>query len=525
VNRLWKFAGGVRLKGFKHLSNSGEINKLALPKTLIIPLRQHIGAPSEPIVTIGDYVLKGQVIAQGNGFISAPIHASSSGTVTAIKPQPTAHPSALEEDCIVIRTDGKDQWIETTVNNNINTNNISEQRQRIRDAGIVGLGGAVFPSAAKLKPTRAINTLIINGAECEPYITCDDALMRKHAIEVIYGAMLVFKIVDAKEIVIGVEDNKPEAIETLKKTLNKLLADSNDYKSIAVIAVPTIFPAGGEKQLIKTLTGKEVPSKGLPYEVGVVCINIATTVAIYHAINYQRPLISRIVTVTGDNVGLPGNYNVLFGTPIDFLLKETQTKLRGSERVLQGGPMMGNEIVNLESPVTKASNCILIKKSTAESLNRVTLPCIRCGQCALVCPMKLLPQQLYWHSRNKAFEELEKYHIGDCIECGCCSVACPSNLELVHYFKFAKTAISGQVRDKTSADIARIRSEARNNRIERIERERIEKNAKRKADRKKSRSRVKKQNDITTSNSSMTEETSADDIVNDTGVESTVNAI
>jgi len=313
--------------------------------------------------------------------------------------------------------------------------------------------------------------------------------MRYHADSIIQGALLLARIIKPHEIVIAVEDNKPEAYQSLVNTVDKLkLAGVMAVSIIKVTQVPTIFPAGGEKQLIKVVTGKEVPSGSLPYEIGVVCLNVGTTAAIHDALYEGKPLVSRIMTVTGEGVRSPGNYRVLLGTPIDYVLQKADLK-DNDVAVIMGGPMMGVAVADKSVPIVKAANCLLVKNSQQVRQPVASMPCIRCGQCASVCPMKLVPQQLYWHARSKSFDKLASYHIDDCIECGCCQVVCPAKLPLVHYFRFAKSELKAQERERKKADVSRLRSESRLLRLEKIRQEQEERKAQRKANRKRAASR------------------------------------
>lgn len=503
--RKKKLYGGIKLPGFKSLSNTSGIKALPLPPLLAIPLKQHIGEPAKPVVTVGERVLKGQVIAETSGYISAPVHASSSGFVVAIEARPIPHTADIKEPCIIIHTDGKDEWhpaIEPVAKPLKLP--AAEIRRRISGAGVVGLGGAVFPSAVKLKPTREIETLLINGVECEPYITCDDVLMRYKANTIIQGALLLAKIIKPHEIVVAIEDNKPEAYQSIVNEVEKLnTAGVTAVSIVSVVQVATIFPAGGEKQLIRVITGKEVPSGSLPYEVGIVCLNVGTTAAIYDALYHGHPLVSRVMTVTGDGVRSPGNYQVLLGTPIDFVLQQVGAVNHNDTSIVMGGPMMGIAIANQSAPVVKAANCLLIKNEWQIRQPVASMPCIRCGQCASVCPMKLVPQQLYWHAHSKSFDKLANYHIDDCIECGCCQVVCPAKLPLVHYFRFAKSEIKAQERERKKADVSRLRSETRLLRLEKIRQEQEQRKARRKANRKRTSSRkdASVQNESVKSNS------------------------
>ena len=480
MKKLWRFRGGVKLAGYKQLADASQIKSLPIPPRLILPLRQHIGDSTEPLVAVGDKVYKGQLLASSSAFISAPVHASSSGVVIDIDKYPVPHQSGLAELCMVIETDGADTWHPDILPEpHPDQLSADECRKRIRQAGIVGLGGAVFPSAAKLKPTRAIDTLIVNGVECEPYINCDDALMRARPEAILRGILQLRRLLQPIDCLIAVEDNKPEAIKALQDTLDKLTAASiNGVNSIQVVAVPTVFPAGGEKQLIKVLTGKEVPQHGLPYEVGIVCLNVGTTAAIYDAIYAGRPLVSRVMTVTGAQVQQPANFEVLLGTPVEHILAAAGGVRSAEHQLIMGGPMMGVTLPHSQLPIVKASNCLLVSEAPPAS---AALPCIRCGACASACPMQLLPQQLYWHARGKAFDKLAHYHLTDCIECGCCAVVCPANIPLVHYFRFAKTEKQEHDIKARFADQSRMRTQAREARLERVKREQEARKAARKA--------------------------------------------
>ncbi|HEY0719854.1 MAG TPA: electron transport complex subunit RsxC [Gammaproteobacteria bacterium] len=478
MTRLWKFHGGLHLPDHKALSNNQPITPAQLPQRLVLPLQQHIGAPAKPLVELGEQVLKGQMIAQPDGFVSVPLHAPTSGKVVAIEEHPVPHPSGMAAPCIVIEPDGKEEWIERKPISDYTTRDPSELRNLIRDAGIVGLGGAGFPSFIKLNPgaRTAIDTLLLNGAECEPYISCDDRLMRERPEEIVAGARIMRHALHARRVLIGIEDNKPEAYAAITTLLKKL-----GSSEIEAVQIPTLYPTGGEKQLIKVLTGKEVPTGGLPIDVGVVCHNVATAAAIHRAVERGEPLISRIVTITGHGVVTPRNLEVLFGTPVGELLTQCGGTTPQLRRLVLGGPLMGIPLQSSELPIIKTGNCILAV--TAEDLGQhgPERNCIRCGECARACPASLLPQQLYWYARAKDFDKAQDYNLFDCIECGCCAYVCPSNLPLVHYYRFAKTTIWAQERDRKAADQARERHDFREFRQEREKAERAEKLAKKKA--------------------------------------------
>lgn len=484
MRKLFRFNGGVHLQDHKSLSSHGMIYSLPLAEKIILPMRQHIGAPAEPLVEVGESVLKGQLIAASKQFVSAPVHASTSGTVIHIGPHALPHTSHIAEPCIVIEPDGEERWCDEVLPY-LKPDTLSEQqlRERIGRAGIVGLGGAVFPSSVKLKPTRTIDTLIINGAECEPYITCDDVLMRTRADAILRGSLLLMRLLHTGQCIIAIEDNKQDAIHSLQTARDRFVAAGlMPAENIDIVAIPTLFPAGGEKQLIKVVTGREVPAGGLPYEVGIVCLNVGTTAAVYDAIYDGKPLIDRVVTVTGPNVKRPGNYQVLLGTPMRHVLKAAGVDDLQGRELIMGGPMMGQRLYNSNVPVVKATNCLLVNE--LQQRNLPVMPCIRCGACAEACPMQLLPQQLYWHGRASNLDKLEHYHLKDCIECGCCAVVCPSHIPLVHYFRFSKSAIAERNLNRDMANQSRIRNEARQARLDRLKAEQEAKKAARKAARK-----------------------------------------
>jgi len=461
--RLWKIFGGLKLPAFKTMSMSQATETPPLPKILVLPLKQHIGHAAEAIVEVGDIVLKGQMIAAAKDYVSSPIHAPSSGKIIAIEKRLVPHPSGITTDCIIIETDGEDRWIENeeTINANYRQLDAGVLRDIIRDAGIVGLGGAGFPSFIKLNPgsNNMVKTLILNGAECEPYITCDAMLMQEQSRKIIDGLNIMRHALQVEHCIIAVEDNKRAAHTMLVNALQE-----HEAEYIDIIQVPTLYPAGGEKQLIKAITGKEVPSTGLPINIGVVCHNVATAAATATAVLEGKPLISRYITVTGEGVSHPRNLDVLFGTPFSDLIDLCDRNSK-AEQFIMGGPMMGFEVSDDNLPVIKTSNCILVQSKNTKP--DFVMPCIRCGQCAEVCPAQLLPQQLYWYARAKNFDKTQDYNLFDCIECGCCTYVCPSHIPLVQYYRFAKTEIWAQEQEKKTSDIARQRHEFRQFRMER----------------------------------------------------------
>lgn len=468
---LHRFHGGLHLPTNKALSSGSPIRILPMPARLVIPLSQHIGAAADPLVKVGEHVLKGQMIASAHGYVSVPIHASSSGTIVEIADHQIPHPSGLSAACIIINTDGKDTAVADTLSADHTQLDPSELRNRIRQAGIVGLGGAGFPSFIKLNPgpNRPIATLLINGAECEPYISCDDRLMRERAQDVVDGAAILKHALNATACVIAIEDNKPEAVQSLRDAIKQ--SNAADF---SVIVVPTLYPTGGEKQLIKIVTGREVPSQGLPADVGVICHNPGTAAAVHRVFAQGEPLISRIVTVTGAGVREPGNVDVRIGTPMAHVIAACGGYTDAAHRLLMGGPMMGFALNSDVAPIIKTTNCLLVASRDELPLPQAPLPCIRCGACVDVCPANLLPQQLYWHAHAKDFDKVQDYSLFDCIECGCCAYVCPSHLPLVQYYRFAKTEIWNQEREREKADIARQRHEYR---IFRLDREKDERAA------------------------------------------------
>jgi len=467
LQQLFKFKGGVKPDPNKTPSVQAPIGTAPLPALLIVPLHQSIGGVPNPLVKAGDYVFKGQRIGDPDKWISSAVHAPTSGTVLAVEERVASHPSGLPTLSVVIEPDGRDEWIEHTP---LDYNALEPERVReiLRDSGVVGLGGAVFPSHAKLAPAKAVpmDDLVINGAECEPFMTCDDLLMRERGEEIVRGIGIFRDLLKPKRVLIGIEDNKPQAVDAIKAAVEKV------GENFSVIAVPTRYPAGGAKQLIRVLTGKEVPASKRSPEMGVQCFNVATAYTAWRAIARGEPVLSRIVTVTG-NVERPRNWEILLGTPLKDVLALGQPK-PDTNRYLMGGPMMGFEMPSLEAPIVKASNCIIAGSMAMFPPVAPEMPCIRCGACAEACPHELQPFEMYWFSRAKNFGKTQEYNIFDCIECGCCSYVCPSHIPLVQYFRFSKSEIWSREREKNMADAAKARFELRN---ERDEREKAEKAA------------------------------------------------
>ncbi|MGD8886410.1 MAG: electron transport complex subunit RsxC [Gammaproteobacteria bacterium] len=472
MRRIFNFPGGVQLREHKRESTTMGVAQASMPEHIILPLQQHIGIAARPVVDVGDRVLKGQVIAEAASEISVPVHASTSGTVETIEERPIPHPSGLPAPAVVIKTDGRDEAI-TGYGQQRDYRLMTPQalRDAIKDSGIVGLGGAGFPSYLKLKNDQhKVNTLILNGVECEPYITCDQMLMQDHADSIVRGLQIMQRALDIKQAIIAIENNKPKEYDQIVEAL--YYADAGN---IEVVQVPTVYPAGGEKQLIQMLLNKEVPTHGLPMDIGVVCHNVGTAYAVACAIEHNEPLISRYVTVTG-SVAKGRVLEVLIGTPVSHLIEECGGNRKTLSRVIMGGPMMGFALHDDEVPVVKTTNCILVNSTISDvplpSRRETALPCIRCGACSEACPAGLLPQQLYWYARAKDFDKAQDYNLFDCIECGCCDYVCPSQIPLVQYYRYAKTAIWQQEREKIMADVSRQRHEFHKFRIERDKKER-----------------------------------------------------
>ncbi|WP_283533950.1 electron transport complex subunit RsxC [Proteus mirabilis] len=467
-DKIWDFKGGIHPPEMKLQSSRTPMRIAQLPDEVTIPIHQHLGTPGQLCVKVGDHVLKGQALTRGVGR-TLPVHASISGTVTAIEPFPSTHPSGLPEIAVKIVSDGKDEWREKSPLVDYQSQSKEVLLTRIHEAGIAGLGGAGFPTATKLKGGGdLVKTLIINAAECEPYITADDRLMQEHADEVIAGCQILMHILSPDEVLIGIEDNKPEAIAALKQALAAL----TNEKRIFIRVIPTKYPSGGAKQLTKILTGKEVPSGGRSSDIGVLMQNVGTVVAIKRAIIDDEPLIERVVTVTGQGTKTPGNFWARLGTPIYALIKQAGFVAGSEQMVIMGGPLMGFTLPDLNAPVIKITNCLLIPSPEEMDTDNIEEACIRCGQCVDACPSGLLPQQLYWFSKGKEHEKAQQHNLFDCIECGACAFVCPSNIPLVQYYRQEKAEIREIDAEAKRAAEAKARFEAKKIRMEREKLER-----------------------------------------------------
>ncbi|MBM4190223.1 MAG: electron transport complex subunit RsxC [Betaproteobacteria bacterium] len=470
MTALFKFPGGVHPPDHKAESNTTPIRDLPLLPRYVVPLSQHLGKPAEPCVSVGERVLGGQMIGAPKPGVSAAIHAPTSGRVSAIEARPIAHPSGLNAPCIVIDSDGEDACITTPPPAHEDR---ETQLTRLRNMGLAGLGGAVFPTHIKLAPGSDEHwpLLILNGAECEPWITCDDRLMREHADAILDGAHLIQNLIGAAQILVGVEDNKPEAIAALRSAAN-----TASQSNISICPVPTLYPMGGGKQLTYALTGRTTPSGGRTTDVGVQVFNVGTAYALQHAIRHGEPLTRRIVTVTGA-VKNPGNYAVRIGTPISALIAAAGGRTPNAYGTLIGGPMMGFDLASDEAPVSKMVNCILVKDNQNFPPPAPALPCIRCGACARACPVSLQPFEMHWYARAHDFGKAQSFKLFDCIECGCCDHVCPSHIPLVSFFRYAKSEIWAREQEKDAADRARVRHEFRSFRLEREKMEKAAKHA------------------------------------------------
>ncbi|TWU69987.1 electron transport complex subunit RsxC [Shewanella algae] len=457
----WRLTGGIHPPQMKDLSNGSPIGRLPLASEFLLPVPQ-VGDSAVLEVKVGDRVLKGQALTRGLSAMYLAVHAPTSGIIRAIEQRPSNHPSALPVLTCVLEADGQDQAIDFDLQD-IAALSREQILSRIRQAGIAGLGGAMFPAHIKLNPASEIELLLINGVECEPYISADDRLMREHAREILDGIEIVHGLLNPKRVIIAIEDNKPEAVQAMQQALDSCQLPKG---SIRITVIPTKYPSGGEKQLIQIITGQEVPSGAIPAQLGIVVHNVGTAFAIREAVCLGKPLIERVVTVTGGNIPKPGNYWVPLGTPIAHILEQSGFTPSGQDTVIIGGPMMGHTLPLIKVPLLKGSNCILVPSASEISPPAEEKACIRCGECAQVCPASLLPQQLYWHSKAEEYDKASAYNLRDCIECGCCSYVCPSDIPLVEYYRIAKAAIKRNHEEKQLAEQAKQRFDARFKRLE-----------------------------------------------------------
>jgi electron transport complex protein RnfC len=439
ISMLWqpkipKIRGGVHPEPRKESTADQAIDTaFPLPPMLYLPLQQHVGQPAEPVIKVGDHVLKGQLLAVSQGNISAPVHAPTSGTIVDIMDYPAAHPSMLPTPTLLLEPDGEDRWIDLPAEIDPFSLDPEEISLRVGAAGVVGLGGAAFPSKVKLNLGRRtqIQTLLINGGECEPYLTCDDRLMRERARQIVDGILIMLHGLGCEKSIVGIEDNKPEAYEAMREAAAAL-----SQGKVEVAQVPSLYPMGWDKQLIRYLTGKEVPAGGRATDVGVLMHNVGTAYAVQQAIRYRKPLISRIITVSGGAVGAPRNVEAPLGTPLASLLAHCGYQPEDAARYIMGGPMMGDALPHPNVPLVKGA-CGILALTREEIAASDAKSCIRCSRCVNVCPVGLLPLEMMTRIRAGQLEASLNYGLKDCINCGSCSYACPSEIPLVHYFKYA----------------------------------------------------------------------------------------
>ncbi len=458
--KLWDFHGGIHPPEMKTQSNGTPLRQLPLASRFVIPLKQHIGAEGELCVSVGDSVLRGQPLTRGRGRM-LPVHAPTSGTVVAIAPHATAHPSALPELSVIIEADGEDRWIAREGWQDYRAQSVEALIERIHKFGVAGLGGAGFPTGAKLQGAGdKVDTLIINAAECEPYITADDRLMQDCAAQIMEGVRILAHILQPRQVLIGIEDNKPQAISMMRA----VLAGSHDIK---LKVIPTKYPSGGAKQLTQILTGKQVPHGGRSSDIGVLMQNVGTAYAVKRAVIDGEPLTERVVTLTGEAVTRPGNVWARLGTSVRHLLDYAGFQPSAEQLVIMGGPLMGFTLPWLDVPVVKITNCLLAPSASEMGETQEEKGCIRCSACADACPADLLPQQLYWFSKGQQHDKAIAHNLSDCIECGACAWVCPSNIPLVQYFRQEKAEISAIAEEERRTAEAKARFEARQARLER----------------------------------------------------------
>jgi electron transport complex protein RnfC len=460
--KLFSVRGGVH-PDYRKGTSEQAIVAMPLPATLYLPLQQHIGAPAEPVVAEGDLVKKGQLLAKAGGAVSAPTHAPTSGRVKAIAEVTAPHPSALPLLTIILEPDGKDEWAELPAPiADPFTASADELRARVAGAGIVGMGGATFPSAVKLNlgTQKKIEVLLLNGAECEPYLTCDDRVMREYADEVVDGARIMAYILGAPKVIVAIEDNKPQAIAEITKAAAK-------YANVEVAGVPVQYPMGSEKHLVQAVTGKETPARMLTADLGYVVHNVGTARAVHQAVRFGRPLTDRVVTVSGAAVAKPSNVNVAIGTLVSDLVAFCGGLTKPPQRLVNGGPMMGQPLPSLEVPVIKGT-CGILALTPEETNEAPPSPCIRCGTCVTICPCGLVPVEMASYIRKDHLDKAQSVGVQDCVSCGSCSYVCPSHIPLVHYFNYAKGALAAAAREAAKTERTKVLVEAHTIRVEKI---------------------------------------------------------
>ncbi len=475
VFKLFKIRGGVHPDDRKALSARKTIENLPMPALLHIPLQQHIGAPAAALVMRGETVKKGQLLARSQGVISAPVHAPTSGRIMGVGSYPAHHASGLSVRTITLQPDGLDEWIDDidpVADPFLLTPD--EISQRVAKAGIVGMGGATFPSSVKLnlRNRYTLNTLVINGAECEPYLTCDDRLMQEHSEEVLQGVLLMARALQVENVLFAIENNKPDAIAAMQQA-------AADYPQVQVVGLPTRYPMGSEKHLVQTLTGKETPARGLTADIGIVVHNVATALAVYDALKHGRPLISRVMTVSGSAINEPKNVRVLIGTPLDNLIEYCGGYKQDPAKIISGGPMMGQPLPGTRVPAVKGSNGLLALTHT-EIQDAAEMPCIRCASCVQACPCGLVPLEMAANIRSGSLDTSVNLGLLDCIACGSCAYVCPAHIPLVQYFNYAKGELAQRQRLQHKQGETKRLSEARTIRMEKLKQAKREAMQKRK---------------------------------------------
>ncbi len=475
--QLHRFHGGLRLRHNKKISCQQPVERPPLPERLYVPLLQHRGTPATPLIKAGDRVLKGQCIG-ASGPRGAPIHAPSSGLVLGLEEGPIGHLTGQTGTRVVIELDGEDRWGALEPLSDWLEQSPDVLRRHIQAAGIVGLGGAVFPTEEKLTSGQAarIETLILNGAECEPYISCDEMLMREHPRYIVEGARMLRRAAEAERVVIAIEDQMGAVHKALDRAARQLGAGS-----VRVVRIPKIYPEGGERQLVQTLTGMEVPAGSHPHELGLLVMNVATAAATRTALKEGKPLLERNVTVTGNGVQTPRNLLTLLGTPVSHLIACCGGYSDDVARLVVGGPMMGVPLPSDAAPVVKGTNCLLALSQDDIRAPQTEMPCIRCGDCTRSCPAQLMPQDLHFHIRNQQWDALAALGVESCIECGCCDFVCPSHIPLTNWFRYGKGELRELQRERHAAEHARERHEARTARLATAKAEKAARLARRKA--------------------------------------------
>lgn len=462
--KLFRIRGGVHPEYRKERTQENAIVSMPLPRILCLPLKQHVGTAAKPLVGSGRRVRKGELLAAAGGPVSAPIHAPTSGHIVNIVDHMAPHPSGLPQKTILLRPDGKEEWAELPegIDDPFRADP-ADIDARVAAAGIVGLGGAAFPSAVKLglRAGKSLETLVLNGAECEPYLTCDDRIMQERAEEVVDGARIMAHSFGVKRIVIAIETNKPQALE-------KMRAAAAPFAEVTVVGLPVQYPMGSERHLVNAITGIETPAGKLTADIGVVVHNVGTARAVREAVRFGRPLISRIITVSGDALVEGHNIEVLLGTLVSDLISFCGGFRDGvmPYRLISGGPMMGQPLPGLDVPVLKGT-CGILAMTRAEVNEQPPGPCIRCGNCVSVCPCGLMPMELAAFIRHDNLEAATRAGVRDCVSCGSCSYICPAHLPLVQYFNFAKGRLGAIERDQRKQDRIRVLVEARMARMER----------------------------------------------------------